>query len=95
VVPIGVSSYVLIMAAQRAKVQLTFAMAMVKHWHGGINDTEGNPPVFTEHFHGLLARCQNAHLCRFENFWSSDLRKDPRRLFLGQQSAPRCPLNPH
>jgi hypothetical protein len=29
--------------------------------------------------------------CRFENFWSSDLRKDPRRLFLGQQSAPEVP----
>jgi hypothetical protein len=29
-------------------------------------------PLFTEHFHGLLARCQNAYLGRFENFWSSD-----------------------
>jgi hypothetical protein len=64
--------YCLILAAQRAKVQVTFAVAMANHWHGGIHDTVGNHPVFTEHFHGLLARCQNAHLGRFENFWSSD-----------------------
>jgi hypothetical protein len=30
---IGVSSYVLIIAVQRAKMQLRFAVAMVKHWH--------------------------------------------------------------
>jgi hypothetical protein len=65
-------TYCLILAAQRAKVEVTFAVAMANHWHGGIHDTDGNHPVFTEHFHGLLARCQNAHLGRFENFWSSD-----------------------
>jgi REP element-mobilizing transposase RayT len=64
--------YCLALAAQRAKVQVTFSLAMSNHHHTGIHDTDGNFPVFTEHFHGLLARCQNAHLKRFENFWSSE-----------------------
>jgi hypothetical protein len=42
------------------------------HHHSGIHDPYGNFPIFTEHFHGLLARCQNAHLGRFEAFWSSE-----------------------
>jgi putative transposase len=64
--------YCLGLAAQRTNVSVTFSAAMSNHHHTGIHDTEGNFPVFTEHFHGLLARCQNAHLGRFENFWSSE-----------------------
>jgi hypothetical protein len=64
--------YCLALAATRAKVQVTFSAAMSNHHHTGIHDPDGNFPVFTEHFHGLLARCQNAHLGRFENFWSSE-----------------------
>jgi hypothetical protein len=64
--------YCLALAARRAKVQITFSVAMSNHHHTGIHDPEGNFPIFTEHFHGLLARCQNAHLGRFENFWSSE-----------------------
>jgi REP element-mobilizing transposase RayT len=64
--------YCLALAAQRAKVDVTFSSAMSNHAHTGIHDAEGNYPVFTEHFHGLLARCQNARLGRFENFWSSE-----------------------
>jgi REP element-mobilizing transposase RayT len=64
--------YCLVLAALRAKVQVTFSAAMSNHHHTGIHDTDGNFPVFTEHFHGLLARCQNAYLGRFENFWSSE-----------------------
>jgi hypothetical protein len=45
---------------------------MSNHHHTGVHDPDGNFPVFTEHFHGLLARCQNTHLGRFENFWSSE-----------------------
>jgi hypothetical protein len=59
------------LAAIRANVEITFAVAM-SNPHTGIHDADGNFPVFTEHFHGLLARCQNAHLGRFENFWSSE-----------------------
>jgi len=45
---------------------------MSNHHHPGIHDPDGNFPIFIEHFHRLLARCQNAHLGRFENFWSSE-----------------------
>jgi hypothetical protein len=65
-------TYCLILAAIRAKVNVTFSGAMSNHHHTGIHDPEGNFPIFTEHFHGLLARCQNAYLGRFENFWSSE-----------------------
>jgi hypothetical protein len=64
--------YCLALAATRAKVQVTFSVALSNHHHTGIHDPEGNFPIFTEHFHGLLARCQNAHLGRFEGFWSSE-----------------------
>jgi hypothetical protein len=47
-------------------------LAMSNYHHTGIHDPDGNFPIFTEHFHGLLARCQNAYLGRFENFWSSE-----------------------
>ena len=64
--------YCLALAAKRAKVEVTFSVAMSNHHHTGIHDPDGNFPIFTEHFHGLLARSQNAHLGRFENFWSSE-----------------------
>jgi REP element-mobilizing transposase RayT len=64
--------YCLALAAQRAKVGILFVMAMSNHYHAGIHDPEGNFPIFAEHFHALLARCQNTHLGRFEAFWSSD-----------------------
>jgi putative transposase len=64
--------YCLALAATRAKVQVMFSVAMSNHHHTGIHDADGNFPIFTEHFHGLLARCQNAYLGRFEGFWSSE-----------------------
>ena len=64
--------YCLALAAQRAKVQILFVVAMSNHYHAGLHDPDGNFPIFSEHFHALLARCQNAHLGRFEGFWSSD-----------------------
>jgi putative transposase len=64
--------YCLALAAKRANVDVTFSVAMSNHHHTGIHDPAGNFPIFTEHFHGLLARCQNANLGRFENFWSSE-----------------------
>jgi REP element-mobilizing transposase RayT len=64
--------YCLALAAKRANVQVTFSVALSNHHHTGIHDPDGNFPIFTEHFHGLLARCQNAHLGRFEAFWSSE-----------------------
>jgi putative transposase len=64
--------YCLALAAKRANVEVTFSTAMSNHHHTGIYDPDGSFPIFTEHFHGLLARCQNTHLGRFENFWSSE-----------------------
>ena len=64
--------YCLGLAARRANVQVLFVVAMSNHYHAGIHDPDGNIPIFAEHFHALLARCQNAHLGRFEAFWSSD-----------------------
>jgi putative transposase len=64
--------YCLALASRRAKVEILFVVAMSNHYHAGVHDPHGNFPVFCEHFHALLARCQNAHLGRFENFWSSD-----------------------
>ena len=64
--------YCLAVAAKCAKVQVTFSVAMSNHHHTGIHDPHGNFPVFTERFHGLLARCQNAYLGRFEGFWSAE-----------------------
>ncbi len=64
--------YCLALAALRAKVEILFVVAMSNHYHAGIHDPEGNFPIFAEHFHALLARCQNTHLGRFEAFWCSD-----------------------
>ncbi len=64
--------YCLALAAKHAGVEVNFSVAMANHHHTGIHDPDGNFPLFTEYFHGLLARCQNAHLGRFENFWSSE-----------------------
>lgn len=64
--------YCLALAAERARVQILFVVAMSNHYHAGIHDAEGNYPIFAEHFHALLARCQNVHLGRFEGFWSSE-----------------------
>jgi hypothetical protein len=64
--------YCLALAAIRAKVDILFVVAMSNHYHAGLHDPEGNFPIFSEHFHALLARCLNTHLGRFENFWSSE-----------------------
>jgi putative transposase len=64
--------YCLALAARRAKIEILFVVAMSNHYHAGIHDPEGNLPIFSEHFHALLARCQNAHLGRFEHLWSSE-----------------------
>ena len=37
-----------------------------------IFDRDGNAPAFTEHFHKLLAKSQNALRGRWENFWAAE-----------------------
>jgi hypothetical protein len=45
---------------------------MANHHHTVIYDRYGTLPAFTEHFHKMLAKCQNAFRGRWENFWSSE-----------------------
>jgi putative transposase len=45
---------------------------MSNHHHTVIFDRDGTVPAFTEHFHKLLAKCQNALRGRWENFWASE-----------------------
>lgn len=64
--------YCLGLAAKRSNVRILFVVSMSNHYHAGIHDPDGSFPIFAEHFHALLARCQNAQLGRFDAFWSSD-----------------------
>jgi len=65
-------SYCLALAAERTGVILHAVCVMSNHWHGVVTDPEARLPEFTECFHKLLAKAQNASLGRWENLWSSD-----------------------
>jgi REP element-mobilizing transposase RayT len=62
----------LAVAAERTGVILHAVCVMSNHWHGVVTDPEARLPEFTECFHKLLAKAQNASLERWENLWSSD-----------------------
>jgi len=64
--------YCLAEAAQRCDVEILLTCALSNHHHTVIFDRDGTVPEFTEHFHKLLAKCQNAWRGRWENFWSSE-----------------------
>ncbi|MEI9951765.1 MAG: hypothetical protein WDO74_22995 [Pseudomonadota bacterium] len=64
--------YCLALAAERTGVILHAVCVMSNHWHGVVTDPEARLPEFTECFHKLLAKAQNASLDRWENLWSSD-----------------------
>jgi REP element-mobilizing transposase RayT len=64
--------YCLAEAAQRCGVEILLTCAMSNHHHTVIFDRDGTVPAFTEHFHKLLAKCQNALRGRWENFWASE-----------------------
>jgi REP element-mobilizing transposase RayT len=64
--------YCLALAAERTGVILHAVCVMSNHWHGVVTDPEARLPEFTECFHKLLAKSQNAYLDRWENLWSSD-----------------------
>jgi len=64
--------YCLALAAERTGVILHAVCVMSNHWHGVVTDPEARLPEFTECFHKLLAKAQNASLGRWENLWSSD-----------------------
>lgn len=64
--------YCLGVAAQLAGVDILIFTAMSNHVHVLVYDRHGNLVQFYEHFHRLLAKCMNAHLGRWENFFSSE-----------------------
>jgi putative transposase len=64
--------YCLAAAAQRCNIAVLLTCAMSNHHHTVIFDRDGTVPAFTEHFHKLLAKCQNAWLGRWENLWASE-----------------------
>lgn len=63
--------YCLAVAAQQTKVDVVFTCAMSNHHHTIVHDRDGRLPEFMEHFHKLLAKCQNQWRRRWENFWDS------------------------
>jgi putative transposase len=64
--------YCLAEAAQRCRIEVILPCAMGNHYHTVIYDRHGTVPAFTEHFHKMLAKTQNALRGRWENFWSSE-----------------------
>jgi REP element-mobilizing transposase RayT len=64
--------YCLAEAAQRFGIEVLLPSAMSNHHHTVVFDRHGTLPAFTEHFHKMLAKCQNAFRGRWENFWSSE-----------------------
>ncbi len=64
--------YCLAEAAQRCRIEVILPCAMANHHHTVIYDRHGTVPAFTEHFHKMLAKSQNALRGRWENFWSSE-----------------------
>jgi len=64
--------YCLAEAAERCGVEILLTYAASNHHHTVIFDRDGTVPAFTERFHKLLAKCQNALRGRWENFWASE-----------------------
>jgi REP element-mobilizing transposase RayT len=65
-------AYCLIEAAKRYQIEVLLTCAMSNHHHTVIFDRRGNYPAFTEHFHKMFAKSQNALRGRWENLWSSE-----------------------
>jgi hypothetical protein len=64
--------YCLAVAAQKYEIDVIDFVQMSNHLHDALFDRHGNGPAFYEHFHKLLAKCMNATLGRWENFFSSE-----------------------
>jgi hypothetical protein len=65
-------AYCLAEAAQRFDIDVVLPMAEANHHHTALFDRHGRVPQFVEHFHKMLARCQNARLGRWENLWAAE-----------------------
>lgn len=64
--------YCLAVAVKRYGVEVYWLSVLSNHYHLGIRDVHGNYPEFAQFFHSLVARCLNALLSRWENFWSAE-----------------------
>lgn len=64
--------YCLGCAMQKYKMEVVMVAVESNHEHLVIYDRLGNYPEFTEYFHKLVARSQNALRGRWENFWSAE-----------------------
>ncbi|MEZ4364722.1 MAG: hypothetical protein R2939_00375 [Kofleriaceae bacterium] len=64
--------YCLAEAARRFGIDVLLTVFESNHHHTLIFDRHGRYPEFLQHFHKMLARCQNALRRRWENLWSSD-----------------------
>ena len=64
--------YCLAVAAEKYEIDIIDFMQMSNHLHDAPFDRHGRLPAFNEHFHKLLAKCMNATLGRWENFFSSE-----------------------
>jgi len=60
------------LAAAKTGVLLHAFSVMSNHWHAVVTDVKGRLPEFLEWVHKYVAKCMNAKLGRWENFWSSE-----------------------
>jgi putative transposase len=67
-----VFTYCLAEAAQRFAIDIILPVAESNHHHTVLFDRHGRVPQFTEHFHKMIARCQNARWGRWENLWAAE-----------------------
>jgi len=68
----NVFAYCLGEAAARFDIDVMMTTAESNHHHTDIFDRHGNVIAFVERFHKHVAKAQNAHRGRWENFWSSE-----------------------
>lgn len=62
--------YCIIVAAQKTGVCILDFMTMPNHLHDALFDPKGELVAFYTEFHRLLAKCRNAQLGRWENFFN-------------------------
>lgn len=64
--------YCLAEAAARFKIDVLLPSVLSNHHHTVVFDRHGRIVEFVEHFHKMLAKCQNALRGRWENHFSSE-----------------------
>ena len=68
----AIFEYCLAEAAARHGVVPIAWTVMSNHYHAIVHDPNGTLPAFLEQLHKMVAKCLNAHLGRWENFWSTE-----------------------